>query len=424
MLRRLAPVLVLALAAGAAPLGAQTQTQINIYVALGDSLTAGYSSGSLVETHQRNSYPALIARQATVPDFQQPTVSEPGIPPELTLLRLTPTPVVVPKSSTPGQPTNLNLARPYDNLGIPGADSEDLLSTTHGGFFDLVLRGIGTALQQAVARRPEFVTLWIGNNDALGAVTQGRAIEGETLTPVPQFRSRYEQIIATLQNAGAPIVAANLPDPTSIPFVTTIPPVVTDPVTRQPVLVNGQPVPLIGPNGSLASNAYVLLSASSLLAQGIGIPKQLGGQGTPLPDQVILDADEVGAIQDHINAYNAIINDVCGSAGIPVLDVNAFFKSVAANGLDIAGVHLSSSYLVGGIFSYDGIHPTDLGYAILANQWIQKINETQNASVPLVDLGPYLGVASSTARRAATGVEFSDEAYRNLLAAFPPLGRR
>src|SRR6185436_4389196 len=51
----------------------------NAYFAIGDSLAAGYESGSLVETHQVNSVPALIARQAQVADFQQPLISEPGI---------------------------------------------------------------------------------------------------------------------------------------------------------------------------------------------------------------------------------------------------------------------------------------------------------------------------------------------------------
>ncbi|HSF38956.1 MAG TPA: hypothetical protein VLT87_04125, partial [Thermoanaerobaculia bacterium] len=51
------------------------------YVALGDSLTAGFSSNALVETFQRRSYPALIWRQATngAAGFEQPLVSQPGI---------------------------------------------------------------------------------------------------------------------------------------------------------------------------------------------------------------------------------------------------------------------------------------------------------------------------------------------------------
>jgi lysophospholipase L1-like esterase len=421
MRHRFLPVLAaLVLSLGAAST-ARAQGSFNVYVSLGDSLTAGVSSGSLVETHQVNSFPALIARSAGVQGFEQPTVSVPGIPPELVLISLSPGPIVAPGASEPGHPTNLFLPRPYNNLGVPGATTFDMVSTVTdgGGAHDLVLRRQGTALQEAAALHPTFITLWIGNNDALGAAVAGQAIDGITLTPVSKFRSFYSEIVSAVTATGAKIVAANIPDVTSIPFVTTIPPVVVNPSTREPVIVNGQTVPLIGPNGALASNAHVLLTASTLLAQGVGIPKALGGQGTPLPDQVILDADEVGAIQDHIAGYNLAISDLCGAAGIPVFDVNAVLATIAREGRNVGGVRLSADYLTGGIFSYDGIHPTDLGYAVIANEWINKINEG-GESLPPIDLSPFLGVGAS-ARRPSGAVEFTQEAYRNLLAL---LGRR
>ena len=417
MSHRFTPALAAALVALASS-AARAQATFDVYVALGDSLTAGVVSGSLVETHQVNSFPAQIARAAGIQGFQQPTVSEPGSPPELTLISLSPSPIVVPKASRPGSPTNAALPRPYNNLGVPGADTQDILATVTdgGGPHDLVLRGRGTALQQAATLRPTFITLWIGNNDVLGAALTGRAIEGATITSVAKFRARFEQIVTAVKATGARVVAANLPDVASIPFVTTIPPVVVNPTTREPVLVDGQPVPLIGPNGALPSNAYVLLTASSFLAQGVGIPKALGGLGTPLSDAVILDADEVGAIRDHVNAYNLAIRDLCGAAGIPVLDLNAVLNEIATEGRSIGGIRLTSAYLTGGIFSYDGVHPTELGYAVLANEWIQKINEG-GASLPLVDLSPFLGVGGS-ARRPPGPVEFTEEAYRSLLELF------
>jgi lysophospholipase L1-like esterase len=427
----------LALAALLAGSGyAHAQSAFTNYVALGDGLTAGFMSGSLVQTHQLNSYPALIARQARVTDFQQPLVSEPGIPTELALLTLSPSPVIAPKFTAQGVPVNTQLARPYNNLGVPGATSVDCLTTTSGGFHDLVLRGLGTAVQQAVASHPTFVTIWIGNGDVLGAAVNGRAIDGVTLVPAATFRQVYTQIVAALKGTGAPIVAANLPDVTSIPFVTTIPRVVVNPATRQPVLVNGQPVPLIGPNGPLPSGSFVTLAASPYLAQGVGIPAGLGGQGSALPDEVILDTAEVAAIRDRVEADNRAIAEICSAAGIPVLDVNALLKEFAGSGRDLGGVALTSAFLTGGIFSYDGIHLTDLGYAILANEWIALINR-RGGSLPLVNLGPYFGlaatstgagrVAAASGGRTPTVVpafEFSQEAVDTLRALFPPLDRR
>jgi lysophospholipase L1-like esterase len=421
---------------GAAALRADAQTNFTTYVSVGDSLAAGFESSSLVETHQNRSVPALIARQAGVQGFQQPLISEPGIPPEFTLVSLVPVPVIAPKAATAGAPRNLALARPYNNLAVPGATSIDALSRTTdaGGLHDLILRGMGTQVQQAVALRPTAITLWIGNNDVLGAALRGRAVDGVTLTPTATFRATYGQIVAALKTTSAFIVAANLPDVTTIPFVTTIRPYVVNPSTGAPVLIGGARVPLIGPSGSLPSTALVTLAASTLLGQGIGIPTALGGTGAPLPDEVVLDPSEIAIIQDHVAANNQAIREICGAANIPVLDVNGLLRELATTGRHVGGITLNSAFLVGGVFSYDGIHPNDVGYALMANEFIGVIN-ANGGSLPPVDLGAVLGVTGAaaggvraSARRPSASdwvpFEFSMDAYANLLEAFPRLDRQ
>jgi lysophospholipase L1-like esterase len=435
-MRRPAFTLLAAAFLGAAAVRADAQTNFTTYVSVGDSLAAGFESGSLVETHQSRSAPALLARQAGVQGFQQPLVSEPGIPPELTLVSLVPVPVIAPKAATAGAPRNLALARPYNNLAVPGATTVDALTRTTdaGGLHDLILRGLGTQVQQAVALRPTAITLWIGNNDVLGAALRGRAIDGVTLTPTAVFRATYGQIVAALKTTSAFIVAANLPDVTTIPFVTTIRPYVVNPSTGAPVLVGGARVPLIGPSGSLPSTALVTLAASTLLAQGIGIPTALGGTGAPLPDEVVLDPSEIAIIQDHVAANNQAIREICGAANIPVLDVNGLLRELATTGRHVGGITLNSAFLVGGVFSYDGIHPNDVGYALVANEFIRVINAS-GGSLPPVDVGAVLGVTaasaggvSASAQRPSSsdGVpfEFSMDAYASLLEAFPRLDRR
>ncbi len=419
-------VVAAVLATAAVPALAQS-TGFTSYAAVGDSLTAGFSSGALVESHQRNSYPALIARQAGLAGFEQPWVTEPGIPAELALVQLVPTTVIAPKSSLLGAPRNLALARPYNNLAVPGATVID--AYTDSGVSrvppaSFILRGLGTQVQQASALRPGLITLWIGNNDVLGAVIRGTAVEGLTITPRATFRQYYAAVVEDLTRSGARIVAANLPDATTIPFATTIPPVVVNPATRQPVLVNGQTVPLLGPNGPLASNTLVTLGASSLLAQGIGIPKALGGTNTPLPDEVLLDANEVAVIRDVTAANNNAIRDLCAAKSIPVLDANAILRDFAAGNRSVGGIDLDSGFLTGGIFSYDGVHPGDLGYAVLTNEWIRLINtQVAAGSLPEVDLNPYL--FRSTANAGPRGAfEFTREAWEQLLAAFPTVDGR
>ncbi|MEM7052751.1 MAG: SGNH/GDSL hydrolase family protein [Acidobacteriota bacterium] len=394
------------------------------YVAVGDSLTAGFASSGLLSDVQVNSYPALIARQAGAPAFEQPLAGAPGIPPLLAVQSLGPgAPVITPRAVNPGPPLNLGFPAPYNNMAVPGATVNDVItSRTGNGIIDLVLRGLGTQLELAAAQQPTFASVWIGNNDVLGAATSGIVIEGVTVTPVAQFRADYRQIVGTLAAVGADLVLATIGNVTAIPFVTTLPPVVVDPNTSQPVILNGQPVPLIGPNGPLAANDRVLLTASGFLAQGFGIPAQLGGNGQPLPDQAVLDAGEVAFLTARVAAYNDIIRQAAADFGAALVPINRLFDEVAANGVDAGGGLLyRTDFLTGGIFSYDAVHPTPFGYAWTANRFIDEINDHYGASIPQVDLFPFIfgveGTAGGTIQSAAAASSafFSPEAGQQLL---------
>lgn len=418
---------------------AQAAPSFGTYVAIGDSLSAGFVSGSLVENHQGNSVPALLARQGGAADFQQPLVSQPGIPPELVLVGLSPSPTLVRKAGL-GVPRNLGLGRPYNNMAVPGTTLIDALQrlTDGGGLHDVILRGRGTQVAQALSLRPTLLTVWIGNNDVLGAAVNGRAIDGVTMTPAAAFRTAFQSLITAARATGATVVAANLPDVTTIPFVTTVPSVVVNPATSQPVLVNGQPVPLLGPGGPLPAGARVTLPATALMAQGIGIPVALGGRAVfgegptrclnCLPDEVVLDPGELAIIRARVADNNAAIAEICRANGVPVVDINALLSDFATRGRVVGGITLTSAFLTGGIFSYDGVHPTELGYAITANEWIRVINQN-GGRLEEVDLSPFLRVTTATARAAAEAlgaqpVEYSLDAWESLREVFPLLEGR
>jgi lysophospholipase L1-like esterase len=404
------------------------------YVAFGDSLTAGYSNGSINEVFQRNSYPALIYRQATgkTTGFEQPLVSAPGLPGALRLTGLFPTMI----SPTPGggQPINALLQRPYNNLAVPGASLHDLLTKTHSTSptdpTDLVLRGLGggtTQLQQGLSLHPTFVSLWIGNNDALAAATSGVAIEGVTLTPAAQFDTEYRAVVNAITTAGVKqLVVANIPDVTSIPFVTTIPRFLVNPRTNQLVRdPGGNPIPLIGPDGPLQAGDFVLLTASTELGAGRGIPVAFGGSGVPLSNNAVLSAAEAATIKAHVDAYNATIRTVATEKNAAFVDANSVLRNIAASGLRVGGISYSSAFLTGGIFGYDGVHPTPFGYAYIANLFIDAINATYGGDIPEVDLYPFVfgplpsATAAISSDKASSGdftsYVFTPEARRSLL---------
>ncbi len=414
---------------------AVAQVDFTNYVALGDSLTAGFVSGSLMNWYQDRSYPAVLAQQAGSPVFEQPYISEPGIGPIFELVSLVPTPIIAPVGLIPGMPTNATYPYPYNNLGIPGADLYDMIfqagditNLIQGNFdnvmFDIVLRnGINTALEQAIGLQPTFMTVWIGNNDELGAVLSGTAIEGITMTPVDFFAGLYNNAIGALAtNTTADIVLINLPYATSIPFATTL-----DPYVDIPGLGRWY---LVADTGVLTDADLVTLSAGALIAQGYGLPG-----GSPLPDNlniftgeagVVLRPAEVAAINSQIDAYNAVIAQAGATFGYPVFDANALFDEIASGeNLPLyGGITLSADFLLGGIFSYDGVHPQRIGYAMVADNLIQFINAEYGNTIPRVNMAEVLfegdwqtlGVSPAKARETV----MSREAFQQLLKLAPP----
>jgi lysophospholipase L1-like esterase len=370
------------------------------YVAIGDSYAAGVTNGALACSGQIFAYPNLIARQVglDVPDscapvsqlsadfsaFQQPLVTDPGVGSPLALTNPGPPPVITAVPAT-GRPTNGDLPRPYNNLGVPGADVREInvafnqaTSLDGNSAFNIVLRGIGTAPDQAATLDATFITFWLGGNDALGSVLAGGTIP---VTDPAVFETEYNRALDAVLEVTQQVVIANIGDVTLFPFVTTVPPVVLNPATGMPVIIGGAPVPLIGPNGPLTlGQDFVLLSAVSFLTQGIGIPALLGGTGLPLPDAVVLEADEVAAIRAAVAAYNQTIGTAAAAHDLALVDINAFGQSAAAAGglVEANGQTLSVRFLGGGLaapfFGLDGFHPTPKGYGHFANLFLAQIN--------------------------------------------------
>lgn len=428
--------------------GAFAQVNLSNYVALGDSLTAGFSSAGLSQYYQQDSYPAILAQQFNMPSFQQPLVSDPGLPPTLELVALHVTsqgisPVIQTKAGL-GTPLNATYSGIYNNLGIPGATVANLLTLT-GNIYnlqqdflalaagqvplvvpmaDLVLRdGQNPAINQAIGKRGTIYTVWIGSNDALGAVLTGVVLDGVTLTPADTFQTEYQTLLGGLhqQVPAAKLVVATIQD--VLPYATTIKPYLINPA-------NGSHIPLIGEAGPLTENDYVTLAASSLIAQGIGVPVAAGGTGQPLPegsiDQtglhsgVILRAAEMATILARIGEYNQIIKGTAAAMGASVVDIHAVYQDWAANGVKVGGAVLTTSFLTGGIFSYDGLHNTRLGYALIANEFVKVINRDLGADVPPVDLRPFLLATAASTSVLASNVVFSLEAQKGLLRMFAP----
>jgi len=442
---RFAAVLLLAALVAVPTFAARGSADFTRVVALGDSLMAGYEAGSLNNAHQDFSPAAIFARQVGTTDFQQPLISYPGVVPELQLVDVSKVPPTILPAPGQGAPLNLGLQRPYNNLAIPGAQLGDLMKftgpdvpVTSNPYFSLILRGLGTAAQQAVALKPTFILMDIGNNDFLGAATHGTPA---LLTPKDTFSQQYNALLDFLV-AGAPnagMVVSNLPaNFLGIPFFTAVPPVVLNPATNTPLLVNGAPIYYITQSGGktvqLGPGSYVLLTAAStgLLQQGYGIPAALKPVvplphvGEPLPDAVTLTADEAAAITQAVKDYNTIITTAAAQRNIPVADFSALFDRMEA-GLHIGPFAFNTSFIEGGLIGLDGIHPTEIGYTLGANEFIKTTNAAYGTDIPLASIYPLFQnndnvfkIQGGQPWTSTMGFALSPEAAKQIIDTFGP----
>jgi len=375
--------------------------RIKKYVAVGDSLTAGYQNGSLMEEFQNFSFPNLLARQLSIEDFQQPLISSPGIPPVLELALSEP--LTFSTKEGFGQHRNFNLPRPYDNLGVPGStlysalNPDDSEAVGLNPFYDIVLRGLGDVVEQAISLDPELVTFWFGSNEILRGVTSGEVITGETVFPVEVFAQLLEDSLKKLSDSGAKIAIANIFDLTEIPLAESFPVYIMNREKEEYIKDDaGNCVPYLGPEGLLNEEWKITLGASGFIGQGYGIPVNFGGNGKPLSDEVTLSPAEITRLKKLVADYNTVIKDAAKKYGAVLVDISGIYEEIRANGYTIEGIKYTLDFPSGGLISYDRIHPTSLGYAILANVFIKKINEAFGYKIELFSYGELIRIRSDS----------------------------
>jgi len=343
-------------------------------VVVGDSLSAGFQNGSLLAEQQIHGYANLVAGQARV-ELPLPLIAAPGIPNVLMLVDPGPPPVIVEAAGV--SPGRVDPSVQPWNLAVPGARVADALAARPDLAFDdltdlvLGLPGLfgGFSLSQvewAEVLQPSTILVWIGNMDALGAAIEGNA---SLLTPLTEFEAAYAELLARLAATGATLVVGNVPDVTAIAFLTS---------AEDVAALVGLPLAVIGPPLGIGPGDFILPDAVPLIE-----PILSGLLPGPLPAELVLDAGEVGAIQDAVAAFNAVIETHAAAHGAAVVDVNGLLETARTGGLVVGGQRLTTAFL-GGLFSLDGIHPTNTGYAILANEFIHTLNGRFAAGIPPV----------------------------------------
>lgn len=393
------------------------------YVAVGNSLTAGYASSSLTRYGQENSYPAMLAQQFSLVSgpqvFKQPLLpGNLGWPSPQLILGIkadcngTPGLSPVPNTGTAdtsGSATNVSTAGPYNNMGIPGIRAMDMIFPGYGALNPYAGRLFTSLISMPAAEvnrlDATFFTMWLGNNDVLGYATSGGA-GGITssISPMNLFRLGYDTTLERMTKNGAKGVLINIPDVTSIPLFTTILyNGLTLDASSAAALTAAYPASFsfntgagnrwviedpAAPGGvrQIEQGEYILLTTpqDSLKCAGWGSAK-------PIPKNFVLDATEVQKVRDATAQFNDHIRQKAVEKGLAYIDVFSYLQQFSS-GIKYNGVNYTTTFVTGGTFSLDGVHLTPRGYALVANAIIRGINIHYGSSIPEVDVNQYQGL--------------------------------
>lgn len=172
------------------------------YVSLGNSITAGYQSGGINDSTQARSYAPLLAIKAGVNNFGIPSIARPGCPVPF-VGPLTPATGVAPTCARSAAGAQVNFVQ---NLAVPGARLLDVLRVPGGqlGQLNTLLIGPRSQVRAMKEAQPTFVSVWIGNNDALEATLSGNlgpspTRADSTLTPLATFQAQLNQLVDSIK---------------------------------------------------------------------------------------------------------------------------------------------------------------------------------------------------------------------------------
>jgi len=303
-----------------------------------------------------------------------------------------------------------------------------------------------TPLNAAASLHPTLTTVWLGANDVLhyafsgGAFTAVDGIGGNTA----QVQQDMTTVITTLQKAGSKVVVANLPDVLGTGFYMSVAPLGPNqaaacgpgaPGSVQTFLacvlveaglpyatadaIRAQIAAAYGLNPGSGSNSainggygYVTLGGTTaiLTALGGGTQPNLdpNGTGSGLGSNYVTPA-LANNIQTLNTTLNTGINAAAQATGVALVDIHTFFTDVATacplkgtcnDPLALQALTLNpgkccSLAFGGGLLSFDGIHPSNTGYAFVAQDFIQAINTKYSLNIPALNLlaqysGPFV----------------------------------
>lgn len=361
------------------------------YVAMGNSITAGFQSGGINDSTQQQSYVALVAGKMGSP-FYYPSLNPPGCPPPFTNIFTGAR--VLGGSGTTCAFRNANIPPFLTDVAVPGAEVIDGYANfptlgTNSNALTLLMLGGRTQTQAMMDAHPTFVSVWLGNNDLLGAAEAG---DTTLATDTAAFRTEYAHVLDSIQASGASAVLiavglGHLANNVVVPFFsrgsTWYGLWASNAFAPAPFTVAANCAP---PRGDTVLVSFPYGFGLLGAAQG-GTPTTLDCTAAP-----VVEPPEVAFFVRLQLGYNAIIQGLAAAHSWAFTDsVNVTMDSLAlvANQFapfpnigNPASPNPCSASVFGLAFSCDGIHPNQSTHRLIARKLVRAINAKYGSAIP------------------------------------------
>jgi lysophospholipase L1-like esterase len=370
------------------------------YVALGNSITAGFQSGGITDATQRQSYAFLLAGRMDT-QYHYASLASPGCPAPITNFSTLARPA--------GAPCALRVATSVtdilNNVAVPGAssfDPADRDGTAFSNALTTFILGGESQVQRALEANPSFVSIGIVGNDYLSFVQDGRAAELAKTTSAATFSANYDAMLSELQ-AGAPglkgIILGNAL-PTNLPILFKASEM-SDPAFKTTFDGQAGTTTTLDPScvaGGSGANSLINTFLAHQIRAGLHPPIVAcvpGGESSLLPapigDALIFDPTEQTTVNTIVNGYNTYLQNKANAIGFAYYDPNTLLTTLKAGGTLIRtrpAYNFAASPPPAAPFgtgmSLDGIHPNGVVQRELANALIPVINAKYGTSLSLV----------------------------------------
>jgi len=348
------------------------------YVALGNSITAGFQSNGINDSTQRQSYALLLAKQMGT-QYHYASLAGRGCTPPIAN-GLTGALVANAPAGTCDLRAATSVTDVLNNVAVPGArvlDPTSASSVASNALTTFILGG-KTQVQKALDAQPTFATIWIGNNDVLQPALSG--LFQPIVSTQTQFQTAYDAMISQLL-AGAPDlkgVLIGVAKAQFLPSFTTGALLFATPAAQGAINAATGKTVLIDPgcnNSTSLINVVSIIPAIKAGTHPAVIACAKGLYPAPVGDVYVLDPAEQTTLNTAIDAYNSYISTKATSIGFAYYDPNTLFAAQKASGAIPPFPNFASTTATyGTLISLDGVHPTGAAHRLIANDLIAVIN--------------------------------------------------